>query len=167
MSFSILLRINLTSNPIISSWEISPRLFSCFLLPKLYSEHLYFIFGHTIFILHRIRVNILKCKFQHTLLFKKKIFQKKKRSFFYSIDKTTACMHAKFSPVQLFVARLLCPWDSPGKNTGVGCHTLPLEIFPTQGSNWSLYVSCIGRQILYHQHNWESPKKQSIPSKYQ
>jgi len=19
-------------------------------------------------------------------------------------------------------ARLLCPWDSPGKNTGVGCH---------------------------------------------
>ena len=21
-------------------------------------------------------------------------------------------------------ARLLCPWDSPGKNTGVGCHCL-------------------------------------------
>ena len=21
--------------------------------------------------------------------------------------------------------RLLCPWDSPGKNTGVGCHFLP------------------------------------------
>ena len=21
-------------------------------------------------------------------------------------------------------ARLLCPWDSPGKNTGVGCHFL-------------------------------------------
>ena len=21
-------------------------------------------------------------------------------------------------------ARLLCPWDSPGKNTGVGCHLL-------------------------------------------
>ena len=20
--------------------------------------------------------------------------------------------------------RLLCPWDSPGKNTGVGCHAL-------------------------------------------
>ena len=20
--------------------------------------------------------------------------------------------------------RLLCPWDSPGKNTGVGCHFL-------------------------------------------
>ena len=34
--------------------------------------------------------------------------------------------------------RLLCPWDSPGKNTGVGCHALPQGIFPTQGSNLSL-----------------------------
>ena len=32
-------------------------------------------------------------------------------------------------------ARLLCPWDSPGKDTGVGCHTLLQGIFPTQGSN--------------------------------
>ena len=23
------------------------------------------------------------------------------------------------------IARLLCPWNSPGKNTGVGCHSLP------------------------------------------
>ena len=22
--------------------------------------------------------------------------------------------------------RLLCPWDSPGRNTGVGCHFLPI-----------------------------------------
>ena len=31
--------------------------------------------------------------------------------------------------------RLLCPWDSPGKNTGVGYHPLLQGIFPTQGSN--------------------------------
>ena len=30
---------------------------------------------------------------------------------------------------------LLCPWDSPGKNTGVGCHALLQGIFPTQGLN--------------------------------
>ena len=30
---------------------------------------------------------------------------------------------------------LLRPWDSPGKNTGVGCHSLLQEIFLTQGSN--------------------------------
>ena len=32
-------------------------------------------------------------------------------------------------------ARLLCPWDSPGRNTGVGCHSLLQETFPTQGLN--------------------------------
>ena len=29
----------------------------------------------------------------------------------------------------------LYPWDSPGKNTGMGCHDLLQGIFPTQGSN--------------------------------
>ena len=32
-------------------------------------------------------------------------------------------------------ARLLCPRDFPGKNTGVGCHSLPQGIFTTQGLN--------------------------------
>ena len=31
--------------------------------------------------------------------------------------------------------RLLCPWNSPGKNTGVGRHSLLQGIFPTQESN--------------------------------
>ena len=43
--------------------------------------------------------------------------------------------------------RLLCPWDFPGKNSGVGCHFLLQEIFPTQGSNACLLL---GRWILYH-----------------
>ena len=30
-------------------------------------------------------------------------------------------------------ARLLCPWDSPGKNTRVDCHILFQRVFPTQG----------------------------------
>ena len=42
--------------------------------------------------------------------------------------------------------RLLCPWDSLGKNTGVGCHFLLQGIFPTQGSNLGL-LHCM--QILY------------------
>ena len=33
---------------------------------------------------------------------------------------------------------LLCPWDFPGKNTGVGCHFLLQEIFLSQGSNLHL-----------------------------
>ena len=40
-----------------------------------------------------------------------------------------------------------CPWDSPGKNTGVGCHALLQGIFLTWGLNPGL-PHC--RQILYH-----------------
>ena len=36
---------------------------------------------------------------------------------------------------------LLCPWDSPGKNTKVGCHFLLQGIFLTQGSN--LHFLCL------------------------
>ena len=35
---------------------------------------------------------------------------------------------------------LLCPWDFPGKNSGVGCHFLSQGIFPTQGSNSCLLL---------------------------
>ena len=50
--------------------------------------------------------------------------------------------------------RLLCPWNSPGKNTGVGSHSLLQGIFPTQGSNVGP-LHC--RQILYHLSHQESP----------
>ena len=35
-------------------------------------------------------------------------------------------------------ARFLCPLDSPGRNTGVGCCDLFQGIFPTQGLNLCL-----------------------------
>ena len=38
-------------------------------------------------------------------------------------------------PNELWPARLLCPWDSPGKNIGVDCHSLLQGIFMTQESN--------------------------------
>ena len=34
--------------------------------------------------------------------------------------------------------RLLCPWDSPGKNTGVDSHSFLKGIFLTQGLNMCL-----------------------------
>ena len=42
---------------------------------------------------------------------------------------------------------VLCPWNSPGKNTGVGFHFLFHDISPTQGLNLGL-PHC--RRILYH-----------------
>ena len=45
--------------------------------------------------------------------------------------------------------------DSPGKNSGVGCHALLQGIFPTQGLNPGL-PHC--RQILYHLSHQGSPR---------
>ena len=45
--------------------------------------------------------------------------------------------------------------NSPGKNTGVGCHALLQGIFPTRGSNPGL-SHC--RQILYHLSHQGSPR---------
>ena len=50
--------------------------------------------------------------------------------------------------------RLLCPWDSPGKNSAVGCHALLQGIFPTQGLNPGL-LHC--RRILYRLSHQGSP----------
>ena len=41
-------------------------------------------------------------------------------------------------PQGLEPARLLCAWDSPGKNTTVGHHALLQGIFPPQGWNLRL-----------------------------
>ena len=57
-------------------------------------------------------------------------------------------------PHGLQSTRLLCPWDSPGKNTGVGCHVLLQGIFPTQESNPHL-LHC--KQILYPLSHLGSP----------
>ena len=38
-------------------------------------------------------------------------------------------------PYWLPPARLLCPWESPGKNPGVDCHILLQGVFLTQGLN--------------------------------
>ena len=39
-------------------------------------------------------------------------------------------------------------WDSPGKNTGVGCHFLLQGIFPTQGSNLLSCVPCMAGRFF-------------------
>ena len=53
----------------------------------------------------------------------------------FSTVQNCSVMSNLLRPHGLQPARLLCPWDSPGTNTGVGCHALLQEIFPTQGLN--------------------------------
>ena len=44
-------------------------------------------------------------------------------------------MSNSMPPYGLSPTRLLCPWDSPGKNSGVACHALLQGIFLTQELN--------------------------------
>ena len=55
-----------------------------------------------------------------------------KQSLCYLITKS--CPDS-LQPHRVYPARLLCPWDFPGKKTGVGCHFLLQGIFLMQGLN--------------------------------
>ena len=78
------------------------------------------------------------------------------------------------NPMDCSLNRLLCPWNSLAKNTGVGKHSLLQRIFSTKRVNTGLQ-HC--RQILYHCTIWEAqqdwkgilyyellPEKQTINS---
>ena len=52
--------------------------------------------------------------------------------------------HHGLSPV-----RLLCPWDSPDRNTGVGCHFLLRGSSQPKNRMCTPCVSCLDSQILY------------------
>ena len=69
-------------------------------------------------------------------------------------------------PYGLQPARLLCPRDSPGKNTGVGCHALLQGIFLPRDQTHISYVSCIGRHVLYLQSHLGSPLPSVSESKF-
>ena len=53
-------------------------------------------------------------------------------------------MSDSLGPYGPSLARLLCPWDSPGKNTRVDFHAFLQGIFPTQGSNLGLMSPALG-----------------------
>ena len=82
---------------------------------------------------------ILSDKDPQILLILKKSESERKWKWSSSVLSDSLWLHG------LWLTRLFCLWDSPGKNTGVGCHFL-LQIFPTQGLNLGL-PHC--RQTLY------------------
>ena len=58
-----------------------------------------------------------------------------------------------FATLWTVACRLLCPWDSPGKNTGVGCHAL------LQGSSRTSNQTCISwiaGRFFIHWATWEA-----------
>ena len=90
---------------------------------------------------------------------------KLRRLQFQTVCVSSNCLVSKSSPTPLRTqglqpARLLCPWDFPGKNTGVGCHFLLQGIFLTQGFkprllHWqinSLPSELLGKPSFVHAH---------------
>ena len=55
----------------------------------------------------------------------------------FSIHETTFPCFTSFA-ASSFIILLLCPWNSPGKNTGMVSHSLLQGLFWTQGSNSDL-----------------------------
>ena len=72
-------------------------------------------------------------------------------------------LSGSLQPHGLQPTRILCPWDFPGKTTGVSCHFLLQGILPTQGLNPGLQ-HC--RQIIYQLSHQRGKVKvtQSCPS---
>ena len=62
-----------------------------------------------------------------------------------------------FATIWTASTRLLCPWDIPGKNTGVCCCALLQGIFLTQWSNLPLLRLLHCRWILYCWATGEAP----------
>ena len=59
-------------------------------------------------------------------------------------------------PRGLYPFRPLCPWDSPGKSTGIGCHFLLQGIFPTQRLNLSLLSPATVGRFFTTSATWEA-----------
>ena len=65
----------------------------------------------------------------------------------------TLCHVPLFATPWTEASRLLCPWNSPGNNTGVLYHFLPQGIFPTQDSNLCLLQWQVDSLSLRHLGN--------------
>ena len=64
----------------------------------------------------------------------------------YSVDKLCLTLW----PFELYPSKFLCPWDLPGKNTGVDCHFLLQGVFPSQ--RWSMGLLCWQADSLQVKH---------------
>ena len=73
------------------------------------------------------------------------------------------CMLSHFRHVRWFAAlwtvacQAPCPWGSPHKNTGVGCHAVFTGSSPAGDRVCLSFISCTGGRVLYHERHLGSP----------
>ena len=82
------------------------------------------------------------------------MFSEGSRRFSLSFSLIVSCsvVSNSLQPHGLQPTKLICLWNSPSKNTGVGRHSLLQGIFPTQGSNPGL-LHC-GQILFTERHGW-------------
>ena len=143
------------SSNAVSTDRPCPDHLSSFSLVYFSSQHLSHLHSQYSFVLlfidhfHPLKYNLVFCLPPHPSHLKN------------SSGSTHACLVAQLCPTLcdpidcMQPARLLCPWDSSGKNTGVSCHSLLQGIFLTQGAN-SCLLHC--GWILYHLSHQGSPQ---------
>ena len=74
---------------------------------------------------------------------------------------TISVMSSSLRPYGLWPTRLLCLWDSPGKNTGVCCHALQGSFRPRIETR-SLSSRILTRGFFATSAMWEEPKRKCI-----
>ena len=87
-----------------------------------------------------------------TYILYRKVKEKTRKHFYVSLCSPIKSCLILCDPMDCSPTRLLCPWDFPGKNTGVSCHFLLQGVFLTQGLNpMSLLRWQAGSLPLSHQ----------------
>ena len=97
----------------------------------------------------------------------------REKGIFSSESVSCLVVSDSLQPHALQPARLICPWDSPGKNTEVVCHSLLQGIFPKQSLNPrsciadGFFTVCATREILFSVNSYQfscPPSKKICPS---
>ena len=73
----------------------------------------------------------------------------------YACSVTQLCL--TLQPHELYAAHPLgsCPWNFPGKNTGVDCYSISRHSSLPRDRT---FIPCVGWWILYHCTTWEAPE---------
>ena len=132
------------SVPSLHLLSVSSTVFAMFLLNRIYCLQIEFVLCHFLIAMRQLVLQVLNPKLRYS-----------------NLNKCVCVSHSVMSdslwPHKRQPARLLCPWNPPGKNTEVDCHSLLQRIFPTQGLNPGLLHR---RQIW--SLDWEDPLEKGI-----
>ena len=103
--------------------------------------------GSSTHFIHCSWISYQKCVLNSYCGVQKTKFGMKNMSSWLCVCDSRSVMSDSLKHQGLDSARLLCPWNSPDKNTGVDCHFLLQGIFLIQGLNPGLLASLVSQTV--------------------